>query len=397
MRLSFIFSILSILVLDVVHAGSILSSRGLGLPFDFADARSMGMGELAVANPDPNRIARINPAALSTVTTTRLNLQYMVSGNRYQDNEASANSTYSNFDGFSFGTPLGLGLHVAMGLNPLTRVSYNLAHTAKLQDSEYVRSVEGSGGLNAMSIAVSWSPIKNLSIGLKGMAAFGKITERWRVRFDDGAAFTSTYDKLSTHYEGIGFTTGVLYRPFSWWILGAVYRSNLELDSETDILHIYTNPAEAVGSYTYPGYLGVGTTFIIRNKYIVGFDYRRTDWTKTAVNDIYSPQTSTANAFAFGFEKAPDANPFAKYLKRIPIRLGVNFKPYSSLDQNGNTINESWLTFGLGLPLFRNASHIDIALGIGKRGSVEKNGIEDNLLRLTLSLTGGERWFVRTY
>ena len=76
-----------------VHAGTILSSHGLGEPFDFPNARSLGMGEVAIANPDANRIARLNPAALFTVTTTRLGIQYLSERTDAEDLNVSTRST----------------------------------------------------------------------------------------------------------------------------------------------------------------------------------------------------------------------------------------------------------------------------------------------------------------
>ncbi len=380
-----------------VYSGTILSSHGLGQPFDFPNARSLGMGELAIANPDANRIARLNPAALFTVKTTRLGLQYMTERTNAKDNTNTTNSNYSNFNGFQFATPLGLSLHLSFGITPLTRVSYNLAQDKEIEDITYSHSVTGSGGLNTLYLAAAWQPVPKISLGLKGSIAFGNISETWQVAFPSGSGFSATYDKVSTHYEGLGLTAGILYRPLDGWTIGAVYSSEINMDTKIDIIHIFNNPSEKTGSYTYPGFWGIGSSFVIRNKWLVGVDFKHTDWTRLALNDFPLPQTEAANQISVGVEKLANTLPVSQYLSRLPLRLGVTYKPYFSQDVNGNSISEKWITIGFGLPLFQNASHIDVAFGLGKRGSLGSNGIEENLMRLTLSLTGGEQWFIRRY
>ncbi len=85
------------------------------------------------------------------------------------------------------------------------------------------------------------------------------------------------------------------------------------------------------------------------------------------------------------------------YTKRIAYRLGFSYQPYFSLDPDGKTITEKWITMGIGFPISRSASQIDIAFAFGKRGSIKTNGLSENLFRLSLSITGGEKWFIRHY
>ncbi|HDQ46103.1 MAG TPA: hypothetical protein ENN17_11515 [bacterium] len=361
------------------------------------DTRALGMGEFAVANPDPNRIARLNPAALTSVTTTRLSLQYLIDDTETQDLAAQTRSLYSNFNGFQFAMPLGRGLHLSLGITTVTRVHYHYIREDQIRGTPYIRSIEGSGGLNLFYLSGAWQPIKNLSVGVSGTFAFGRILEDWRVTFPQGSDFTATHDEVSTHYEGRGITAGLLFRPKDWWILGAVFSRDIELDTRTDVNNIATTLPERVGGYTYPGFWGIGTSIYIQNKWMIGMDFRQTDWTRLAMNENPVPKTVTANQFSVGIEKIPNPDPFSRYLGRIPLRIGATHKPYFSRDEKGNTIPETWMTLGLGLPLFLNASHIDLALGFGRRGSLDKNGISENLMRLTLSLTGGERWFVRRF
>ena len=44
---------------------------------------------------------------------------------------------------------------------------------------------------------------------------------------------------------------------------------------------------------------------------------------------------------------------------------------------------------------YGDIGRIDVGLGFGKRGSLDKNPVEESFFRLMISVTGGEKWFTR--
>ena len=150
------------------------------------------------------------------------------------------------------------------------------------------------------------------------------------------------------------------------------------------------------GSMTFPGYWGVGATFQIRPNISVGLDYTQQDWTVLAINDEIIQNSRKSGRISLGSEFTLGTKSSDPYWKRMFYRIGYSTQPHFSQDSDGNAINEQWFTMGFGLPLLGRKTQIDIALNYGIRGSLETNGITEKLFRISLSLTGGERWFVRT-
>lgn len=380
-----------------IHAQSVFSSKGAGSPRFFPNARAMGMGGISYALPSLFSISMSNPATLYTISVTRLSIHYGYDNYRIREGTESAASEYSNFGGFQFAVPLGSGMGVAAGLSPLTRMDYNFVFKENLSGESYEKSVEGQGGLNTLMLSFCWAIRQNLSLGISGHLLFGRLREEWNVVYDR-TDFVSSKDIYATTNWGFGFTAGLSFRPLRFLTLGAVFTPTAHLTNRTDSYHTYNVEKQSRdGSLSYPASWGLGTTFHIGEIGLIGVEYAQQDWSTLTINDQHVSGTQKTQRISAGLEIQATKEPFTPYLKRIAYRLGCSYQPYFSKDPDGNGINEYWITAGLGLPLFMNASQIDIAFGLGKRGSLETNGISENLFRITVTVSGGEKWFTRRY
>jgi len=399
MKKTVLFFLISLFIYSQNHyCGSILSSRGLGMNFEHPNTRAMGMGEFAIADVDPYTISRINPASQLFHQISRISIYYFTMYNHYQDQfNGSANSQYSNFDGFSFFIPLHSNFGIASGLTPLTRMDYKISFDKSIGSYGYTKSIKGNGGLNSFDLSCHWTFKNFLSFGITGRYIFGNINTTWRINYDDNS-FIQTKNFFSTKNHGFNYKAGVILKPFSSMTIGAVYSPKVTLDNKTTISYVFTDSTkEYNGSIQYPGSYGFGISYQIKKVGLIGIDYLIYNWNSLLINDHNPSYAHNTNKISIGFESAYSIQPTASYLKQIRYRLGYYHKPYLSLDPDGNEIYESCITFGLGLPIKRRIAEINIAFNYGKRGDLNKNGLSENIYRVSLSLSIGEKWFQRRF
>ena len=389
--------IVALSIIQSTQAQTILSSKGVGTPFFFPNSRSFGLGGISIAVTDPLAVSRINPATLYHINSTRLSIQYFYENNKYTDGQESASSEYSNFDGFSFAIPLGSGIGISAGLAPLTRMDFAFDFQETLSGESYTKSVEGKGGLNVFTLSVYSTLRSNLAIGLSGHYIFGMLKEEWTIDYNK-MGFIQSDDLFSTENRGFGFTAGLFYRPFRPLSVGAVFSPNVRLNSQTEIYHIYDSAGEShEGSISFPASWGFGTTIHIGEVGLIGGEFFQRNWTELTINDKKVQGIRNTQRLSVGCEIQPSKDFSAFFLKRWTYRLGFSYQPYFSRDPDGNDITEYWITMGLRLPFSMNIALIDVAVGFGKRGSIETNKLSEDLFRISVSLTGGEKWFIRQY
>ena len=79
-------------------------------------------------------------------------------------------------------------------------------------------------------------------------------------------------------------------------------------------------------------------------------------------------------------------------LSNLPVRLGASLKRWA-YRVGGEPIDERTISLGTGFPFRHNLGSLDVALSYGIIGDLEKNGMETETWRLTISVTGLERWW----
>jgi hypothetical protein len=151
-------------------------------------------------------------------------------------------------------------------------------------------------------------------------------------------------------------------------------------------------------NYDLPSTFGVGTSFRLATKWLLAADYYTERW-----QDASFQQDGYVNAsqrMAFGVEYLP--RPFTTeqyfsipYFSRVAYRAGFYYRDLGLEVPLGEKVTEWFLTFGMGMPLKWAASRMDLAFEFGKRGSSDRNPVEETVSRLSISFTVGERWFAR--
>ncbi len=381
----------------ILNAGSILSSRGIGIYSRYALPRSLGMGGISIALSDPYYFSKNNPASLLRLRTTRITLQYRYELNQYQDPVASANSTYSNFDGFCLAFPLGSGMSAMIDLSPYTKIDFMLDYNKTLMNQDYQKTVEGSGGLNQLSFSYSWGINEKLGIGISAQYTFGRMKEEWRVNYEDDS-FNDSQDVFSVKNSGMAFTYGLFINPLKGLDLAATYSPGFTVRNNEDLYTIFaTEQIHSESDITLPPSFSIGASGRINSFLLLGAEFTGRDWTKMKINGQTPDRMKNVTILGCGAELFASNKLNDPYWKRMAYRIGFNTQPFYYTDLEGNTIREHWLTLGFSLPAFMGISQIDISVGIGRRGSLDPNNISENLLRLSASITGGEKWFVRRY
>jgi len=92
------------------------------------------------------------------------------------------------------------------------------------------------------------------------------------------------------------------------------------------------------------------------------------------------------------FIPSPDGR--GNYFKKIRYRAGA-YKESTFLNLMGTQLTNSGISFGLGLPLGRIKSIVNIGMEFGKRGSIENGLIKENYWRARFGITLSDIWFVK--
>ena len=95
-----------------------------------------------------------------------------------------------------------------------------------------------------------------------------------------------------------------------------------------------------------------------------------------------------------GMQYTPEYNSITKYSKRVDYRFGLSYTN-TPLQFGDNQLQEMSVSFGFGIPVKKSRTKYDFSCILGKRGTTEDNLIEEQFVRLGLSVSYDGVWFVK--
>ena len=167
------------------------------------------------------------------------------------------------------------------------------------------------------------------------------------------------------------------------------------LYSSTTVIYVDTVDFSSgvKGKISIPRNLGVGFMFRYSDQLAIGADYFWQNWSEAT---FFGENDSliNSNSLHAGLEFVPNRFALRNYLARINYRIG-GYISNTYLQLDGEQLRDLGISFGVGLPLNRNRSMINLTFEYGKRGTPSKNLIEERYGMISFGLTLYDNWFMK--
>jgi hypothetical protein len=380
-----------------------------------SSSASQSMGGIGIGYRAKNTINSMNPASYSNIDTMKFIFDFGASYayTKFSAENQPTSSTFNgNFDFISFLFPISKFVGVSFGLSPFSTVGYNFSHTDSIPGTTgnnayvYKQSFNGSGGLNQVYGGLSAKFFDHLSVGVNTSLVFGNIThyeENTPISID-GYYTTSQQSNLYVHdfrlRYGVQYFTTINQKHDI--TIGVIYEHKSSISGNFQYINSYggniIDTTSTNYGFDFPSLYGAGLYYTYNKKLSFGFDYSLQKWSEAR----YYGTTGSLNdvqKLAFGAEYLPDI--FSKKTsERIHYRIGTNFSNLNSqiTDATGGTQNiyTYAVTAGVGIPIKRNASLLNISCEYGKIGKTTAGMVEENYFKVSVSSTFIESWFSKS-
>ncbi|MDA3861972.1 MAG: hypothetical protein PF445_12190 [Melioribacteraceae bacterium] len=396
--------------LVIAQGGQIYSRYGIGDLIHTSSARSLGFGGLGSAVIDRDYVDGYNPASWSNLYFTRFSLSAKYVGANYSDINSSSFHSNVIFSGFTIGFPVykKLGISVALGLIPVSAVSYNINNN--LEDENlggYTESFSGKGSISKVFLGTSFKVPTNTSLGASVEYYTGTNNYTSSQDFDDNSTFHDISYQTQYKYRGVGATvaaiSGNLINLFndsnsSEFRLSAL--ANITSDLTTDTLIIATTSIgelENISGETQtilPTKYTLGASYSWSKKYLILFDYVYQPFSEYKFNGKYDSNLKDLAKYSVGFEyKNKSLGMHPTTFEQMAFRVGASYEE-TQYTFDGININQYSVHGGVTIP-FGDINLIDFSIAAGLRGTTENNLIKEQFFSAAFSLTLGELWFSR--
>jgi hypothetical protein len=327
-----------------------LSTQGFGYPAGGMSTRAEAVGG-SVAENDP--LSPINPAALATWGRPGLYFQYDPEYRHVQANGASDNTLTARFPIIQ--GALNIGPRVTVGISSTTfldrtwetsRTGY--AHFATGDSSLYNETFSTDGAINDVRGAVSFLVLPSLSVGLAGHVLTGQNRLQINRTFaDTNFALFSQASTLS--YTGHSFTGGVEFRPVPALSVGASGDAG-------GTMHAFRNDT-TLSSARVPKRVGFGAIFGGISGVLLSANAQWHGW--SALNGLAESEIKAVDGWDWGV--GAEVRAPSLFGQEFPVRVGYRHR-ILPFDANDAEVHETAYSLGLGIPVSRGRSRVDLSI-----------------------------------
>ena len=408
------FFFLALVVVMLVSGGRLLAQKstsslysqyGLGDLQSPGFAKNLGMGGLSATVTGSNAINIGNPASYAAIELTTFEagmasnfVKYATSDNTVPTD--ATNNTMVRYMAFAF--PVSKKWGTSVGLVPYSYVGYETGFNQNTSIGNAHYFYKGTGGVNQFYIGNAYKIDKNFSVGLNVSYLFGNITKQKSVAFDPASNALNTLNTTTYNLGDFNFNYGALYTtPLSTnhtmtiGITGSFDRNVKTVLNSFNLQYYEKNGVslsrdtggtslDSKGTVFIPGYLGGGIAFSKTNVWTAGIEYQIQNWSQYSAFEK-SDSLTNSSKIIFGAEYNHS---------RFQYRVGARYQG-TNLMVNGTQIKEYAASAGIGIPISRAFSYINISAELAERGALTNGLIREQYLRIMIGLTLSDRWFIQ--
>lgn len=357
-----------------------------------------------------------NPAANENLQLTSIKFEGSNENNYfktdYNNYKSNKNSTY--LSNISIAFPLSEKMKFGLGYQPYSSKRYDVVVSETLADGTIrANNYRGEGTLSTLQGAISYQVNPSLGLGLRTNFYFGNLYDIDELAYSNAELINGYETKY--HVNTFNFTLGATYQKKyendRKLTLGATTTfgntSNMDV-SYVNSTYFYNaagikndesivEEKNTTDKNLLPMEASIGAGFGNNTRWFVGtqLDYKKGE----SIQFLGQPfNFKDSYRFAAGGWILPNANNFRNYFQRVIYRYGAYYEK-GNLYLNNKNINEFGITLGATLP-FKNTSlnrmtGFDIAIELGKRGTLQNNLVNQNFINLKFGFNFADKWFLK--
>ena len=390
------------------------SRFGLGDIHSTNFGRLAAMGGASIASRNSFQINTSNPASYTAVDSLSFLFEFGINGkfSSYSNDITSMQTNDVNFRYMAMNFQITNWLGTSLGLTPYSDVGYDVKVNQTVENTGDVYSnYYGEGSLSRAYFGAAFQLFPTISVGANLNYLFGTLNRNSEIYFLGASDFYNIQKYQSIRVRDFGLNFGVQAtipmenkqhlnvglvlenKPEYTAFISDITQKNLTSGSTTDQDTLNFQDEEK-GIIQLPFTFGAGISYVKENELEVNLDYIHQSWSKAKFFGSTNPVLTDLDKFAIGAEWIPDRFSIRSYLNKVAYRAGIKYEKSYLLLEN-QQINDFGISFGVGLPVYRSNSTINISAEFGRRGTKENNLVLENYAKINLSANLYDLWFIK--
>jgi hypothetical protein len=338
-----------------------LSTQGFGFPAGQHSTRSLATGG-ALGDIDP--YSAINPSSILGLGGSTLYFQAEPEYRVLSSGTTQERATIARYPLVSASIPLGARWMAGIGVSNLLDRSFKVAtravQTVGGTQVGSTNTFSSDGAIGDVRLALAWSPVDWLRLGVAGHAITGDNRLASAQVFDDSARYAPLVDSTTVTYVGTAYSAGVQLQSPGGFNLAGSYRRGGTLTAKRADTTLSSGRVPDRMSFS-AAYTGIrGTTLAVRTA-------------KDKWSNMSNLLTTTGTPISDAWDTSVGADVLGPALfgsllqlragardRLLPFGVPAEFNSANVLVRPGGDVKERSYAFGVGTPLARGRATLDI-------------------------------------
>jgi len=351
-------------------------------------------------------------------------------GFKYSLGTLSDNTTSSYIDNYSYGylnvgIPISQHLRwaIAFGLQPYSSLGFNVSSNVNVSNATgtytfpATEKTVGRGGISKFYFGTGIAILRDLSIGVNVSYLWGQLQNVKTIYIDPSYNLYNVEETNNTYVGDFYFDYGIQYhkifkdknnKPKYKIVIGSTINTASGIKSTKDynartmgvggILSTkdtIINQGSTGGIMNLPFTLKSGFSFEQTDHWMICGDINIANWSQYQLFGTPDLSLKDNMGFSFGASYTPvKSDVQSNYFNHIEYRLGARYDN-GYLNISGTPVTTTGFSAGLGLPVGKYKSKVNVTAEYYVRGTTNNSLIQETYFRIILGVTFTDKWFDR--
>lgn len=394
------------------NSASPYSYFGIGESFEAVTVEQASMGGIGAALKDTHHLNFTNPASNADVKAATYAIGGSLNFLTLKGETASKSGNSTNLRYISLGFPLGKKSGLSVGLQPFSSVGYSLLNN---DSSNEATIFKGEGGTNKIYASFGMYVFEGLSLGLEAGYIFGNLQNsvtnqtlgnRRVIKHEESINIRGGQFKLGAQYKRELKNKLKMYLGTSITVKNNLSTEGTERMFTFSAANGESDVKQVLFDRSVDGDIGIPVKTVFgfglgkENKWYVGINQefqKALNTNNSLISNATTYKYDDSNKLSIGGYYIPKMNSISSYWDRVTYRAGLRFEDTGLLINSNSeftSIKDFGINVGLGLPLPRQLSNVNIGFEYGQKGTINNNLIKEDYFNIRLSLSlNSVKWF----
>ncbi len=390
--LTVLLFILTVFFSNGAGAQSIYGLNFLGERIPRGSSRFSALGFSGLAASDSATVLTQNLASISEIARFTFSINQTLSMSRVTSGESNSDQVRFELPSVMLAVPLRSGIVFGTGYRTRFLGKGDFSYPRSIEDTPTPYEVyKHRSSLFSVPLVLAVKAGDRFKFAAEYQIERGSIKDEASVRFADESVYRPAVSSVERYFSGSSFAAYTQVKVLPSLYLGGMFDAgvNYSVDETFKYSRVEFDSVSSA-SFNLPQAFGVGVSFNFYQRWWLHSSYWRRSRPEAGIFPQFQGMLGDEYMLGVGLEREGKSE--GSFFSRVPLRVGFYQDRWHFDFPDGEPLYSRFVSLGTGFAMPGGPGRVDLSFEFGQIGSVERNGVGENVFRFSVGVSASEKW-----